>query len=103
MNFNISFKSLNDTIEKLSYARVYQSPMQNENEFNIEVKHENGGSYEMLKNLIELAKKEGYKYKKYYEMSDPWGSYHYTAMMYVDEGQVRCYYNQKGVYIVGDD
>lgn len=100
MEFNINFSTLNDAVKTLSYVRVYQSPVDKENVFNIEVKAENGGSYEMLKNLIKLAEDEGYKYDKYWEMNDCWGGYHYTAKMYIDEGEVRCYYSQDGVYVV---
>lgn len=104
MEFKVSFDNLNEAIDKLNYARVYQSPMNRSNEFNIEVSSNKGGNYDMLKNLIALAEKEGYVYDKYYEMGDCWGDYTYTAQMYVeDDKEVRCYYKQNGVYIVGDD
>ena len=96
--FNVSFRSLNEAMEKLPYARVYQSPIQNDNEFCIEVRHENGGDYDALKNLIKLAEKEGYIYDKYYEMHDIWGDYHYTAHLHVDEGRIQCDFGSVHIY-----
>lgn len=102
MNFNVSynFKTLNEAVEQLPYARVYQSPMQREHQFNIEVSDKNGGDYNCLKQLIKLAEKEGFKYDHYYEMSGIFGDYNYTAIMYVDDGKkVSCSYDQTRVYI----
>ena len=104
VQFEVSFDNLNEALERLNYARVYQSPMNHSNEFNIEVSSDKGGNYDAMKKLVELAEKEGYIYDTYYEMGDCWGDYTYTAKMYVETGKkVRCYYKQNGVYIVGDD
>ena len=102
MNFNVNynFKTLNEAVATLPYARVYQSPVQRENFFNIEVSDKNGGDYQALKQLIKLAEKEGYKYDRYYEMSGIFGDYNYTAVMYVDDGKtVDCSYDQTRVYV----
>lgn len=102
MNFTVSynFKNLNEAIEQLPYARVYQSPVQRKNYFNIEVTDKHGGNYDCLKKLIELAKNNGFKYDSYYEMGGLFGDYNYTAIMYVEDGKtVRCSYDQNSVYI----
>lgn len=97
MRFNIEFNNLNDALKGLSYARVYQSPLDKSNFFNIEVEYSDGGNYAMLENLIELAKKEGFKYDKYYGMNHFDGDYTYTAIMYSEDGDVECNYYQNSV------
>lgn len=96
---NVVFDSLNDALASLPYARVYQSPFDDENEFHMEVRNEKGGSYSALKELIELAKKDGFKLRNYYEMDDIFGNYNYTAEMYSDK-TVECGYSQDRVYVV---
>ena len=102
MNFTITtnFKTLNEAVENLPFARVYQSPMQRENFFNISVSSDKGGDYQALKKLVEMAKAEGFKQDNYFENSGLFGDYSYTAVMYVDGGKtVDCSYDQNRVYI----
>lgn len=102
MNFNVNynFETLNEAVEQLPYARVYQSPVDHENVFNIDVTDKNGGDYNSLKQLVALAEKDGYKYDKYFEHMGLFGDYHYTAVMYVEDGKtVSCSYDQTRVYV----
>lgn len=96
---NVEFDSLNEALKALPYARTFQSPFDKDNEFKIEVVNKNGGNYSALKELIELAKKDGFKEKNYYEMDDIFGDYTYTAEMYSDKN-VRCSYDQDSVYTI---
>ena len=95
--FEIEFKDLNEALKVLPYARVYQSPFDKENEFSLEVKCANGGSYEAFKKLKDLAINEGYLYDNYFEHMDINGDYCFEAKFYVETGKVRTAYRQNSV------
>lgn len=100
----IKFNNLNEALETLPYARCYQSPFDKENEFNIQVKHEKGGNYSALKELIELAEKAGFKKVNYYELNGINGIYTYTAEFIEPNGrEVQCNYSQDGLSVRGED
>lgn len=96
---NVTFDNLNDALRCLPYARAYQSPFDKENEFNLEVSDDKGGNYSALKELIELAKKDGFKMIDYNEGDDFLGIYYYTAKMKSDK-KIECGYDQDKVYEV---
>ena len=100
----IKFKNLNEALKTLPYARCYQSPFDKKHEFNIEVKHVDGGNYSALKELIGLAKKAGFRKVNYYEHSNINGVYCYVAeFIEPNKREVQCHYSQDGLSVRGED
>ena len=96
---NVVFNNLNEALRCLPYARVYQNPFDKENEFHIEVSDDKGGDYSALKELVELAKKNGFKMIDYYEDDDFLGIYYYIAKMKSDK-KIECSFDQDEIYVI---